>query len=370
MNKVIDQRGDNVFIFFSNSDDKQWVIPQRNIKTGLNLYQPSSLKGKLLKRWLPSLKNIDLVQSVIGIEERQYALSEELEVLFQKLFGIENIEFSVFGGTPSVHQKMTIQIFSEDRILGYCKVSNNTEIKKIFRHEKGILDELKQKGIEQVPECLFCGNFKEDIDLFVQTTAKTNASKTIHQWEDQHSFFLKELHEKTRRQLPFGETAFARMLDKLSQQLSRVSAVEGTVLKKGIEQVRDHYEGREVMFSMFHGDFTPWNMFVEEGELFVFDWEYAKRTCPPFMDRFHFFTQTAIFEKKMTGQEIFDIYQSIKKYFLKYINNPDLIFQCYLLTVVSQYLERNKLSGLEEDIRKHMHNWLEILNKINGVVNK
>lgn len=35
-----------------------------------------------------------------------------------------------------------------------------------------------------------------------------------------------------------------------------------------------------VEYGVYHADFTPWNMSVEEGQLFVFDWEYASLTYP------------------------------------------------------------------------------------------
>lgn len=40
-----------------------------------------------------------------------------------------------FGGTPCVHQKITIQISQKERILGYVKVTESEDIYQIFDHE-------------------------------------------------------------------------------------------------------------------------------------------------------------------------------------------------------------------------------------------
>ena len=45
----------------TNAEGKSWVMPERNMKVGMMLYQPSSKKGKLLyllcnKSFISSLK--------------------------------------------------------------------------------------------------------------------------------------------------------------------------------------------------------------------------------------------------------------------------------------------------------------------------
>jgi hypothetical protein len=101
-------------------------------------------------------------------------------------------------------------------------------------------------------------------------------------------------------------------------------------------------------------------MFVEKGALFVFDWEYAKRTFPPFLDAFHFFTQVCIFEQHKNAEEIMTTYRSNRNIFAKYFDNPDFSYQCYLLGIISFYLDRDKrqVSG---SIKKSLDIWIHLI---------
>ena len=71
-----------------------------------------------------------------------------------------------------------------------------------------------------------------------------------------------------------------------------------------MDDILQRFEGQEVEYGVCHGDFTPWNMFEEGGRLLVFDWEYAHQTYPKGLDRYHFMTQTAIFEYGMSAEGI------------------------------------------------------------------
>ena len=114
-----------------------------------------------------------------------------------------------------------------------------------------------------------------------------------------------------------------------------------------------------VEFGAYHADFTPWNMFEEKGKLFVFDWEYAQMTYPPMLDRYHFFTQTAIFEKHWQEDEIMEYIQCAKG---NWINAEAYIL--YLLDIIARFTirEKGKVSG---DVAHTMNIWIELLKQLN-----
>ena len=45
----------HTFVLFKNHDEKEWLIPLKNMKIGLEIYEPSAIKGKILKKGLPLL---------------------------------------------------------------------------------------------------------------------------------------------------------------------------------------------------------------------------------------------------------------------------------------------------------------------------
>lgn len=344
------------FYRFSNADGKTWIMPVRNMQVAMNLYQPSGRKGKLVKVLFPWLHNIPFVRRVIYAEKLYCGLSDELEQLLRRLFQEEKIEFAIFGGTPCVHQKMTIQVSKGAHILGYCKVTGNDEVAALFRSEANLLEYWEKQGLERVPRCFYCGKITENLSLFVQSTVKTQRSKVPHEWSRLHEHFLNELQRKTVRKIAFEDSDYYKALQELQSHLDWLPVfMNRGVIEKTINKIIHSHKGVFVDFSAYHADFTPWNMFVEKGRLFVFDWEYACMTYPPMLDRYHFFTQIAIFEKHWQGKEIIAFLQSPDA---NWVNTES--YTLYLLDIISRFTVREK-GGVIGDMSRSMKIWNDVL---------
>ena len=293
------------FYRIENKDGKVWLMPVRRLRTAMHLYQPSGRNGKLLKRWFPLLHRLPLLKQKLHIETTRCSLAEDLYDKLCKLFNRDRLEFAVFCGTPCVHQKLTIQLSSGDNILGYCKVSDSKEVAELFSRESNILGKLYKAGVHNVPKIMYVGEWRNGVHLLVQTTRKTDRSQVIHDWGHLHDGFLRDMAVKTKQRLVFEETDYYKILNELSMHLDWLPSDEGRELVRGVlEKVLNKNKHKMVEYGAYHADFTPWNTFVEQGELFVFDWEYAQMTYPPMLDRYHFFTQTAMFEKHWYSDEI------------------------------------------------------------------
>ncbi len=331
-------------------------MPARNMRTAMNLYQPSGVKGKAVKRLFPWLHRLPPVRRVIKAEALRCSLRADLYALLCKAFGVEALEFSAFGGTPSVHQKVTIQLSLGERILGYCKVAENPEIFRLFQDEEKILSQLHDCGVKDIPRCLWCGKLADGLCVFVQSTVKTRGSVVVHRWTALQEGFLQELHSRTRRVLPFEETDYAQALADLRQHLGWLpDGVDVEAVEAAIDWAKSRFQGKTVEFSACHADFTPWNMFVEQGKLFVFDFEYARMTYPPGLDRYHFFLQTAIFECRWDADEI-----------MTYLRSGDCawfkrdVMVLYLLDVISRFTMREG-GKVEGDAAKPFALWGTLL---------
>lgn len=120
------------FYSFANAEGKRWWMPARHMAIAMNLYQPSGVKGKLLKEGLPWLHWNPIVRKVLHTERLQLKLGDELKELLERVFGQQDLEFAIFGGTPCVHQKITIQVSQKECILGYVKVTESEDIYQIL----------------------------------------------------------------------------------------------------------------------------------------------------------------------------------------------------------------------------------------------
>jgi len=349
-----------LFYSFRNQDKKYWLIPEKNMKTGLSIYQPSSLKGRVVKIIFPLFKNVKFIQYITGTKIFNCKLNSNLLSLLEHLFGTSELEFSLFGGTPSIHRKVIIQVFKGNKILAYCKVTTSEEIKKLFINEYLLINHLHDIGIENVPKGLYYGSLNDNLDVFIQSTTKSSMSQNIHSWSILHWNFLQNLMEKTVQFLPFEQTDFYESLSKLSSRIKYLHDIDTSVLLATTNKILNSFSEKEVAFSVYHGDFTPWNCYVEKGRIFVFDLEYAKRTYPPYLDWFHFFTQVALFKHKANATEIFEMFKKKSKDLISFFDDPVLMYKCYLLDIISFYLHREK-DNLTGDVKKNMIIWVELL---------
>lgn len=343
INNILDFTGGEKFYRFGNADGKFWIVPARGMRTALNLYQPSGVKGKMVKALLPYLHCLAPVRKVIKAETLHCRLNSELHNLLCKVFDVQEIEFAIFEGTPSVHQKITMQLSQGNRILGYCKLSTNNDIKELFEKEYRTLDRLCKSDVIGVPKALHCGTLSNGMHVFVQSTEKRASSKVIHEWDALQEEFLAQLHEKTKAVLLFEESNYYTTLSTLEQHLEWLPQnIDHQIVGNAINAIKEKYCGKKVVFCACHCDFTPWNMFANGNELFVFDFEYAAMSYPAGLDRYHFFTQTAVFEKHWGMDEISAYIGSDSG---KWIDREK--YAMYLVDVISRFTMREggKVSG-------------------------
>ncbi len=334
LHRIIEKGNGKRFYRFGNADGKNWVIPAENMRVALNLYQPSGRNGKLLKSLLPILHRLPIVRKAINAETFDCTLQKELHDLLCSIFKTRNIEFAIFEGTPSVHKKITMQLSCGNRILGYCKISDNKDIMSLFERESEILKTLQGKGIKNIPQPLYCGCLGNDIYIFVQSTEKTEKSRIIHHWGEEQENFLANLNKNTIQNILFEDSDFYESLMRLQEHIDWLPAnIEKTHIETAINGLIGKYSGKIVGYSAFHADFTPWNMFMGEKGLFVFDFEYAALTYPPGLDKYHFELQTAIFERHCTKEAISNRISNLSA-------REKELMKMYLLDVISRFTLR------------------------------
>lgn len=356
-----------MYVKIRNNDDKVWILPLENISVALNLYQPSSVKGILLKKYLPISMKMQwtrlLAKRVLHIEDCDLEVPDDVLAALKKVFENDEIEFAYFAGTPSKHQKGTIQIFSNNNILGYAKFSDNEDVQLLFRKEKEFLEWLDKCGVGCVPKCLLCKVVENENVVFVQNTIKTQESKIIHEISDVHVGFLQEFCEKTLVKCDYQTTDYYNMLGELKNNLYVLDElkIDTQAVLDSIAIVEERLEN-EREFCAFHGDFTPWNTFVENNHLFVFDFEYAKKTYPKYLDVFHFFTQRLMFEKNMNASRIMRVFEKevLNSRVSELFENSYESYLQYLLSVIAFFVQRDKGVFSSEGI-KNLQIWVELV---------
>ena len=98
---------------------------------GFEIYEPFGTRGRVLKKFLPITARLGAAKRILNGRSTSICLNTKLRDLLKKCFGTE-WEYSVFWGTPCVDQKVTIQIYNEKEILGYCKLGYSERVKELF----------------------------------------------------------------------------------------------------------------------------------------------------------------------------------------------------------------------------------------------
>lgn len=319
----------------ANSDGKVWLMPRQNTQVALNLYQPSGWKGRVLKAILPFCALLPECCSPFPIQD--WSVDESIQTVLQGIFPDKKLEWALFEGTPSVHQKQVFQVFCDHEILAYCKVSDKDAIKNLFEQEAELLQELRSKGICSIPRCMYNGAIGNDgWQMIVFSTEKTVQSRTPHDWNERHQSFVDELQTKTLQVVPYEACDLAKSIQLLRERGDALPlCVDKTELERAFSHVENRCKGKMLKCSVMHGDFTPWNMFEERGRLFVFDWEYAFRCCPVGLDRYHFIIQTAFFERHWSAEKLMLRIQAQDG---AWFDIEQLIY--YLLLILSRFVGR------------------------------
>lgn len=337
--------GNTPFYQFSDSNDRTWLIPERNMAMSMNLYHPKGLWEVIFKESFPTFHKIPFADKAFRAVRNKYSLNPEVLAVVQETFGVDNIEFSILGGEPSAPHRITIQFFKGKKILGYGKVTDNHNIRSLFVKEHIMLDYLKRQGVTGTPESLLLSQLKNGSTLSLQTSEKSAGSFSPEIWTTQHEDFINDMTIRAAVPVSFLESDFYRHMTELTKHLRHLPSEHRPLISDAMNKVHDKFGVDNYLFSVFHGDFEPRNMFINNGKLFVTNWEYAELTFPPTLDRYHFLMRQYIQVEHIPTKEAFGKLREYGWF------DADL-FRCYLLEMIYRSVcnRNNELSESTKDI--------------------
>lgn len=334
-----------------NKDNKEWIIPRKNSRIALCIYQTNSKRGILLKKILPifSLFPIFIIifGKKLGITLRDYELDTNIIDKIKKNLGINvNFQYSIFMGTPGIHQKVTIQIFDNEKILAYCKMSKSMKIYELFKHEEEYLYYLKKRDVKNIPQCLFCGKVQNNY-LFLQSTIKSIKSISCGELNELVINYIVDMCNKTSVSSRFYKSDFYNetidLLDnfKCIKQKYHITKYD-YIIQSMVDKIKLSADNKEVL-SFYHGDFTSWNSFINNQQMFVFDFEYSRLCFPKYLDIFHYFTQNCLYQMNCDANTLYKYYNSNVKPLIQHLfSNVDYSYSLYLIYIISFYVKREK----------------------------
>jgi hypothetical protein len=324
------------------SNARWWLIPLesgRVASSGLALFQPLLASARIMKAAASTLSLLGL--SRLWSRKKVYIAGEP--DLARHFPSGELLAFAYFTGTDSPHRKVAVQIMDgKGGLKGFAKLTGNPQVRALLAHEAETLKCVRKLGLQtaHVPKVLFYGE-QGDRALLVTDTLKTSRTRSTTQFTQSHLAFIQELVQKTVNpyQVSASELAanfrarFGRIYPRLDQAWSQ--RLDDSICSLEVLNELQFPSG------LSHGDFTPWNTFLSNERLYVFDWEYAEHARPPSNDIIHFILNQPRVRRQPTSEKIEAVTTCLLQRWTG-IQKQDIpaLLKIYLLTQAFRQIER------------------------------
>ena len=339
------------FIYVLNKDRTiRWLFPT-NLKNPsfLSFYNSSTVRSKIFIWLTIFLYKIRIFNLFFGTK---ISLLIHKNSFLDKLIKNKRYDnFSIFFGTVGANKKIIFKILKVDNSSSYIKYSISNKSSKLIDNESFYLKKIlktKNKTLS-VPSVI-----SEKKSIMVELSdIKIKNSIQLSNLENIHINAAIEISSHFQKYNSWDEIKnsyeFKNLFNSFKNLKSRNKFLNSKQLSSFSELALKNLEfintKDQVLCSLSHGDFTPWNMYICKEKVYAFDWELASTDKPVLFDLFHFIFQS----KTLLGNKSYNQFKkeiinlnknSILKNFCNNNNvnlNSNYLF--YLLFISSYYLQ-------------------------------
>lgn len=342
----------------------RWVYPKGQLNSIYDFYNASTFRGKVIKLGL----------KVLGALRLDGLVSKELTVYGQESVAIQAIpentqveDFSLFMGTPGIERTVLISMLNNQQSTHFVKVGLNVLSAKNIGNERNVLYRLSHTDLKTcvIPKSLSTGARN------VVTLSKLDASRKqfTFRFTEKHAKTLIELNAISKMSQRFDQSMFGELVTDQCAMLRKSSENQDPLVKALLRNFNAIPHDLYFTTALSHGDFTPWNMFIGNNKLYLYDWEMAQFSAPVLFDLFHYHFQTGIYLKNWSFDQIYtQINRSVEQFpgLRSDLNRDDLsverYMQMYLLFIVSKRMIFQKVSESDEITSAQRSVWQQALN--------
>lgn len=327
----------------------RWVYPSRRLKTVLNFYHASTKRAKLLKT---GLRVLDLMRLDWLISKPLTIHTDQKECFPRSMNGNGSFdEFSIFMGTPGIERTVLIASYKDEVCQHFRKFGLTNLACQNVENEGHFLYRLQQREWQsfQAP-----GLLSRSERGIVQSRLHTRRPRITNQFTRFHAAAILEIADSSRSLQRFDSSTFGERILDDAAFISRSATPLSKLERKLLEVVEQTPDDLYFTSTLCHGDFTPWNMFMGNEKLYVYDWEAAMDFAPALYDLFHYHFQTGIFLKKWSFERIYSEIKfsiesnlDIRKNVDRYSIDIKTYLRLYLMHVVAR---KSALSKVQAEV--------------------
>ncbi|PCJ65326.1 MAG: hypothetical protein COA58_10735 [Bacteroidetes bacterium] len=332
---------ERAFYYLCNQDESiRWIWPATNKKpVFLKFYNATSFRAQVFA----------VVVKLLFVFRLQRLLAKKTKAsfdFFPTAFNIDSSrEWALFTGTKGPNRKLIIAAFNFSNQFSFTKVAFGDNSYELLENEKNSIQRFEKDTLLHVelPKIL---SFSKD---YLQLS-EVSEGRRVSALEAKHFRALQELSQRTTEEILLCDTEFYnRMLNDYKELNVYCDPRLPQAMKRKLHWLISSLSDQEkVHTSIAHGDFTPWNCFVTESKLSLYDLEMMRGQMPKGYDVFHFVIQNGILVNhdswKTISKEIMEVIcptifggdKEKTKYYLKlYL----LVNSTYYLNVYSKQQE-------------------------------
>lgn len=322
-------RARKIYVLHNPDGSPRWIWNVENPKPDfLRFYAVTNLRSKVFSILIRCLFILKL-QHLFFKKNSFFVLTDETHILNPYL----NNHFALFTGTAGPNRKLVL--FAAQK---FVKIALNDNSNSLIEQEKAMLHLLNGGQYLEIPSSKSIGNG------ILALSDLASRGKRINTFAPLHAKALQELTKSQQGEvIHFGKTG---IYQKCVQNLEIDKEVSFEKVPKHLtENLRTlaiSLSRLSIPSHFAHGDFTPWNCFVEREKIRLYDFELAHERMPFGFDAFHFVMQQGILVDHLPYRAIKPKLIAAFESVSKEANMPELEFdtclKAYLLVNTSYYL--------------------------------
>lgn len=306
-----------------------YLLPSshKSAVNGLTLYNAQTWTARAIKTLLENpyigsassvfmkTVNLRIKQDTDSAEKNNVLLFEHLKKVLQE----KKLDFAISLGTPGPNRKPVIQLTNaDDNVIGYAKVGWDGVTNSLVKNEADTIKYLSRSSFHSfaLPSLLHAG-WWHDRYLTVQSPPTGTVLPAPKVLTSHYLKMVEELADLKTECMPIRASAFwANLVNALKN--AKGGFYLGVLERKIIPKIDKTFGNMLLPFHISHGDLAPWNAYIKDEKLYLYDWENSRSDAPGGWDLIHFTTQTNIFLKKRNINELCktilsDTYSSLTK---------------------------------------------------------
>ena len=343
--------------YINNPDmSMRWVYTNKNRQASfLSFYNTATKRAKMIVNFIKLAFNLGL-KSIVRSGSFTVYHKQELHIT-PLVNQIAHSDYSIFMGTAGPNRTLLLELNNGKISTHFIKIpaneqsaitiANEEENIKLFNSEN-----FKSFNIPKLAENKFR-------DVLIIENIMPKRTRRSNELLKPHFIALNEIAAKTTKLDHLKSTNFweviVNSLSQLEQEGKQVNLINQLFkLKEELSTINN------IFTSLSHGDFTPWNIYLGNKRIHVYDMEQSNNEVPLLNDLFHFHFQTGVLSKRITVNKIIENIKEActNKYISEIIKKNTVSIDVYFKLYILKAAAVNLAAYQQQKVLSLQHQWL------------